>query len=208
MPPRRANRKGVVEKSIHYLTQRWWRTARVRSIAEAQASFDAFCVRIADRRDRGGVTVAEAAATEGLRSLPPVGYPATITVERTVAANALVSFDGNRYSVPPGLVRTTVTVRARLGADTIDIVAASGAVVATHRRAPKGAGRTTSLPEHSKALENVVLGAFSTDRPCNRKANRPPSDAALALAAGIGDAARDPVIDLAVYQRAIDGGAR
>jgi hypothetical protein len=41
--------------------------------------------------------------------------------------------------------------------------------------------------------------------------NRPPSDAALALAAEIvGDAGRDPVIDLGAYQRMIEvsrGGA-
>jgi hypothetical protein len=35
--------------------------------------------------------------------------------------------------------------------------------------------------------------------------NRPPSDAALALAAEIvGDAGRDPIINLAAYQRMID----
>ena len=28
-PPRRAQRKGVVEKAIQYLTDSWWRTARV-----------------------------------------------------------------------------------------------------------------------------------------------------------------------------------
>ena len=48
-PPRHGNRKGVVEKSIDYLTQSWWRTARVASPAEAQASLDRFCVEIADR---------------------------------------------------------------------------------------------------------------------------------------------------------------
>ena len=31
-PPRRGNRKGVVEKMIDYLTQSWWRTARDRFI--------------------------------------------------------------------------------------------------------------------------------------------------------------------------------
>lgn len=144
--------------------------------------------------------------------LPASPFPATVIVERVVAANALVHYEGNRYSVPPGFVDATVTVRWRLGTDTIQIVAGSGQVIAEHRRAPKGAGRTTRLPEHAAALENVVLGAFTTDRPCKRKLNRPPSDAALTLAAEIaGDAGRAPVIDLAVYERAIDrqrGGER
>ncbi len=62
------------------------------------------------------------------------------------------------------------------------------------------------LPEHARALENVVLAAFSSDRPCKRKLNRPPSAAALALAADIGGSpvAVNPPIDLGVYQRFID----
>lgn len=32
-PPRRGNRKGVVEENIDFITQRWWRTARVDSPA-------------------------------------------------------------------------------------------------------------------------------------------------------------------------------
>ena len=52
------------------------------------------------------------------------------------------------------------------------------------------------------------MGAFNSDRPCSTKPNRPPSAAALAIAAEIvGDqTAAIPVIDLAVYQRVIDGG--
>lgn len=206
-PPRHGNRKGVVEKNIHYLTQRWWRTARVASPAEAQASADRFCVEVADARPRAGATVAKLADAEVLLALPDAPFPAEVTVVRTVAANALVSLWGNRYSVPPGLVGGHVQIRWRLGATTIELRAAGG-VVATHTLAPRGAQRTVRLPEHTKALENVVLGAFNADRPCRRKVNRPPSDAALALAAELlGDRGADPVIDLDVYRRAIDGEA-
>jgi hypothetical protein len=98
-----------------------------------------------------------------------------------------------------------VQIRWRLGTDKITIHAA-GRVVATHRLAPRGAQRTVRLAEHTTALENVVLGTFSSERPCKRKVNRPPSDAALRLAAELlGDRGADPVIDLDVYRRAIDG---
>ena len=70
------------------------------------------------------------------------------------------------------------------------------------------AQRTVRLPEHTKALENVVLGAFNTARPCRSKLNRPPSDAALALAAELlGDGGADPVIDLDIYRRVTEEGA-
>jgi len=43
-PPRRGNRKGSVEKSIHYATQRWWRTTGAATMADAQADFDHFAL--------------------------------------------------------------------------------------------------------------------------------------------------------------------
>lgn len=46
-PPRRGNRKGVVEKANDYLAQAWWRTADVTTVEQAQASLDVFCARIA-----------------------------------------------------------------------------------------------------------------------------------------------------------------
>lgn len=206
-PPRHGNRKGVVEKNIHFLTQRWWRTARVASPAEAQASADRFCVEVADTRVRAGTSVAELADAEPLLPLPDAPFPAEVTVLRTVAANALVALWGNRYSVPPGLIGSHVQACWRLGATTIEL-RAGGAVIATHTLAPRGAQRTVRLPEHTAALENVVLGAFDTGRPCRRKVNRPPSDLALALAAELlGDRGADPVIDLDVYRRAIEGEA-
>lgn len=229
-PPRHGNRKGVVEKAIHYLTQRWWRTARVGSVTEAQASVDRFCTEVADARPRTGLpeapgapakagpatgvpgvrpvprlTVGQLADTEPLLALPASPFPAEVREVRTVAANALVSLWGNRYSVPPCLVGRAVQIRWRLGAETFT-VGAAGAVVVTHRLAPRGAQRTVRLPEHTAALEKVVLTTFSTARPCKTKLNRPPSDAALALAADLlGDGGAEPVIDLDVYRRAIEG---
>ncbi len=204
-PPRRGNRKGVVEKQIHFLTQRWWRTARVSSLAEAQASLDRFCVTISDARRRGDSTVGDVAKDEPLLGLPTTPYPATWETTRIVAANALVAVDGNRYSVPPAMVGTEVTVRRRLGDDELVIISAARRVVATHRIAPRGQGRVIRLPEHTAALENVVLAAFTTDRPHKSKVNRPPSDAALRIAGEIGGGAEsDPVIDLDVYQQFVD----
>jgi hypothetical protein len=204
-PPRHGNRKGVVEKNIDFITRRWWRTARVTTMAEAQASLDRFCIEVADQRRRGDTTVGAAGDAEPLLALPAVAYPAEVTVVRTVAANALVSLWGNRYSVPPGLVGAHVQVRWRHGTDTAAFSAA-GTIVAEHRLAPRGAQRTVRLPEHTAALENVVLSKFTDGRPCRRKVNRPPSDAALALAAElIGDRGADPVIDLDVYRRFTEG---
>ena len=205
-PPRRPRRKGAVEKGIDYLTQSWWRTAAVASPEAAQASADRWCAEVADMRPRrmGGTvtTVAEAAGREALLALPAAAFPATLTLERVVAANALVSVWGNRYSVPPELAGASVVVAHRCGTDSLEVHAPGGRVAATHRLAPAGAHRTVRLAEHTQALQAAVLAAFAAAEPCRRKANRPPSPQAAAIAARIGTAAAaDPVIDLDVYRR-------
>jgi transposase len=205
-PPRRPNRKGVVEKNIHFLTQRWWRTTAAGNLADAQGDLDRFCATTGDSRRRGEGTVADMAAAERLLELPALPFPAVTQDHRIVASNALVPVDGNHYSVPPEHIGTEVLTRYRLGNPLLEVVSTAGRVIATHRMVPRGQGRVQRLPEHTRALENVVLGAFTTDRPCASKQNRPPSQAALTIAAEIaGEHQRSgPVIDLAVYQRHID----
>src|SRR5438034_3447152 len=184
-PPRRAQRKGVVEAAIRYLQRSWWRSAEAATPAHAQASLDRWCVEVADQRRRGGRTVAALAAAEPLLPLPPVAYPAELRVERVVSASALVAFDGNRYSVPASLAGQTVSVLARLGEPTLRIVSAAGAPVASHRQLPGGAGQIVRTALHRSVLEQAVLAAFTTRRPCARKPNRPPSAEALTLAAAL-----------------------
>jgi hypothetical protein len=62
-PPRRGNRKGVVEKANHVAAQRWWRTLPDDvTIEQAQASLDRWCALRGDTRLRptgdGRATVA------------------------------------------------------------------------------------------------------------------------------------------------------
>jgi len=57
--------------------------------------------------------------------------------------------------------------------------------LAAHRLAPPGAGTIVRSAEQHAALERVVLSAFTTARPCDRKANRPRGAEALAAAAAL-----------------------
>lgn len=212
-PPRRGNRKGVVEKAIHGAAQRWWRTLPDDLTPEqAQASLDGFCVRVIDPRRRSidGVraSIAEHAATELLREAPRQPYPATITETRVVSAQALVAWRGNRYSVTPQLAHATVVVSQRLGDPFIDIATASGITVARHALAPPGAGVMVRDDVHVAALEHAALAAFTTARPHRRKERIPISPEATALlpapAADL-NAHGDVVIDLAAYAAAAAG---
>jgi transposase len=200
-PPRRPQRKGVVEKAIQYVTRSWWRTAPVASLGQAQADLDRSAVAVADRRKRGASTIAELAGAEILLGLPTAAFPAQLEVARLVGRSALVAFEGNHYSVSPGLVGQTVTVTARLGELHLEILSAAGRRAARHRRAPAGAGQQLRSAEHARLLEQAVLDAFTTDKPCRRKANRPPGDAALTAAARLHghDDAGAVVVDLEDY---------
>jgi hypothetical protein len=200
-PPRRAQRKGVVEAAIRYIGRSWWRTAQVATAAEAQRSLDLWCVEVADQRRRGPLTVAQKAAAEPLLALPAAAYPAELRIERVVSSSALVSFEGNRYSVPPTLAGQTVAVRVRVGEPLLQIVSAAGVLVASHRRASAGAGQPVRSSIHEAALERAVLAAFTTKPRCARKPNRPPSAEALALAGAHTAAADVELPSLADYAR-------
>jgi len=224
-PPRRGNRKGVVEKANHTAAQRWWRTlADDVSVEQAQASLDRWCVLRGDTRMRptadGKSTVATVAATEPLAPLPGP-FPAVLTVPRTATAQALVSFRGNHYSVPPELARAQITVSHRLGAAGIELATSGGIVIARHHLAPAGAGATIRDTGHVLALERAAMAAFTTGAPHRRKQRIPPGPAARAAAEALraghsapapstpdtptGEAGAEVVVDLTRYAAAAQG---
>jgi len=142
-------------------------------------------------------TVGELAEAEVLMGLPPMPYPATIEEKRFSDDRATVAFRGNRYSVNPGLGGIELTVRHRLGTGSLEIYSPQGTELVSHVLVLAGSGQIVRTAEHRAALEAVVLGQFSTARPCNRKANKPPGQAALAERARLlGDAGLEPSVDL------------
>jgi len=178
----------VVEKANHVAAQRFWRTLPDDvTVEEAQARLGEWCTTRGDTRMRatadGRCTVATVAATEPLSPLP-APFPATLAVQRVVSAQALVSFRGNRYSLPPQLHGATVIVTVRLGATHLDIATTAPAgpgvalptLLARHRLAPAGAGATVRDDGHVLALEAAVLAAATTERPhrARNAAHRPP----------------------------------
>lgn len=206
-PAKRPQRKGVVEKGIDYLTGSWWTSAPVKTPAQAQADLDRWTITNADTRRRGTETVGSLADAEPLLTLPARAFPAVLEVERKVERQAMVNFEGNRYSTGPQLVGQTVKIRARLGELSVEIYAPSGALAARHRRAPTGAGQAIRDEAHTLALQGEVLAQFSTGTaPRKRKANRPPGKQARAEAMRLREAsAADQVsVDLDSYARAAE----
>lgn len=175
------------------------------TMESAEGSLDRFLETTGDarprRRGEERTSVGELADAEPLLSLP-VPYPAVMVVERVVTSNATVHYRGNRYSTPPGLSASSVTLHQRLGGDQLEIRSAKGSLLAMHRLAHDGAGMVVRDCAHSAALERVVLSQFTTQRPCDKKANVGVSDEALQEAARLlGDSGRVVKIDLEDYAR-------
>ena len=200
-PPRRGNRKGVVEKSNHTAAQRWWRTLPDDvTVEEAQASLDKWCAQRGDARLRpagvdGRASVLTVAEAEPLAPVPATPFPATLSEDRTVSAQALVAWRGNFYSVPPELARAQVSVSQRLGDPHVDIATSSGIVIARHELAPDGAGAMVRDHGHVIALEQLVLAARAAAE--QLRARQQPDRVTAA--------SDDVVIDLSKYDRAATG---
>jgi transposase len=208
-PPRAGNRKGVVEKANQTAAQRWWRTLPDDTTFEAAQASVAVFAAARDARDRrgpeGNTTVAAMAAAENLAPLP-APYPVVLTEPRTATRQALASWRGNLYSVPPELAGGQVTVTHRLGTRHLEITAADGTVIARHLRAENGLGAVIRDGGHVVALNAAALAAANTSRPHRRKERIPPGPEARA-AAGVLRGQTDPrpdasTISLAAYERA------
>lgn len=201
-PPRRGNRKGVVEKANHTAAQRVWRNMPCElTVEQAQARFDAWCQTRGDARARptadgtpGKTTVAALAEAEPLAAVA-APFPAVLNAPRRVSAQALVSWRGNRYSVPPELAGAEVRVSVRLGSGHLDITTTSSnglalpVVIARHRLAPDGAGVMVRDHGHVIALEAAALAASTPAAPHRSKQCLPPGPAAQAAAASLRAAA-------------------
>lgn len=227
-PPRRGNRKGVVEKANHAAAQRIWRSmpetvdGRPITVEQAQARIDPWCHAKGDARRRvvlepdgvhRSMTVGQLAAAEPLRPLP-APFPVTTQVVRTVTAQGLVTYAGNSYSVPPELARTQVTVSATHGTDELHIAAAKSPdiVLARHRLVAPGTGATIREAGHVIALNTAAMTAAGEGPRHRHKRRVPPGPAALAAAdalrtpTGTGTVTADAVvIDLDTYARAATG---
>ena len=183
--------------------------SRHDACAEAQASVERWSVEVADRRARPDGTVGEIGASEPLRGLPALAYPAVITVTR--AGVPLGAGAVRRQPVQRSArARRPHGDRAgpRRGVRDPDRVGGRrGRRDASPR--PRSAGQTIRTSEHAALLEKAVLAAFTTDHACRRKVNRPPGPGRSPSSPASPATRNRPgqVVSLADYQQLADAAA-
>ncbi|ETZ97271.1 insertion sequence IS21 ATP-binding domain protein [Mycobacterium kansasii 732] len=190
------------------------------TVEAAQVSLDRFTRVRGDTRLRatadGRSSVAVVAKTEPLQPAPATPYPVIVAEARTASRQAMVSYRGNRYSVPPELAAAQVVVSHPVGGEFCDIATTSGIVIARHRMAADGLGVMVRDSGHVIALDAAAMATAATGRPHRRKERIPPGPAAKAAAAQLlqlkqpsitaietsTPSTDSTVIDLSAYERA------
>lgn len=147
--PYRARTKGKVESGVKYVKGNFLPGRRFRDLEDFNAQLAAWQSEVADVREHGTTheRPIERFAAE-VPALRPTGgqssFLQAMVRERVVAEDWLISVDGNRYSVPFGLIGQTVQL-VREGGELV--VRHAGAVVARHA-VLAGRAQTSVLPEH------------------------------------------------------------
>ena len=148
--------KGGVERGIRYLKGRFFAARTISSLDAGNAALLDFLENIAAARPHPvqrerAVADVFADERERLLPLPSASLPTDLITSVRVDKTALVTFDTNRYSVPPEHVERTLT----LVANDREVRLLSGSdVVARHQR---GQRRPARLAQQQRALRVDVV---------------------------------------------------
>ena len=113
--PYRAQTKGKVESGVKYVKRNFAPGRQFRDLEDFNAQLAAWQAEVADERTHGTThqRPIERFKDEAAALVPTAGQPsflAAMVRERVVAEDWLVSIEGNRYSVPFGLIGQSVQV--------------------------------------------------------------------------------------------------
>lgn len=114
--PYRAKTKGRVERAVSYLRHSFYYGRVFRDMEDLNKQVETWLADTANRRvhgTTGGVPVNRLQQEAGhLKPLNRERYTPVITVGRRISKDGYVSYNGNDYSIPEGLGRAEVEVRA------------------------------------------------------------------------------------------------
>jgi transposase len=116
--PYRAKTKGRVERAVSYLRQSFYYGRVFRDLEDLNKQAETWLTNTANRRIHA--TTKEIPAERlrqeisRLRPLNPEIYTPLITVGRRISKDGYISYNGNDYSIPEGLGKAEIVVKASL----------------------------------------------------------------------------------------------
>src|SRR5271167_3921515 len=118
---RAAWEKGKIERAVGYLRQNFWPLRTFSDLADINAQALQWLNEVANRRRHRetGQTPQERFQPEALRALPVITPDYRDIIEALVHKDLRLSFDGNRYCVPPRYVGRHLTLKADASSVTI-----------------------------------------------------------------------------------------
>ena len=137
--PYRAKTKGRVERAVSYLRSSFFYGRSFRDLEDLNTQVSMWLSEVANTRTHGttGEVPGERLPEEQpyLNPLPLDSYIPMITLGRRITKDGFISYNGNEYSVPEGLISSEIQIRASL--EQLYLFQ-DGELVATH---PVQAGR-------------------------------------------------------------------
>jgi len=172
---RRPQTKGKVERTIGYMVGNYWPRVKDRDLSLDELNETALnwlkainqnILRdfVESRNDRFEKE------KPYLTSLPAVAYDYLEPHELIVSRESLITYETNRYSVPPEYIKKTVTLKIDPLTNQGELLF-EGKTIRETTLKPKGARKRIMLPEDEKAINEVWLKQF-LKRQSNQKRKR------------------------------------
>ena len=159
--PYRAKTKGKVERGVSYLRSGFFYGRTFRDLDDLNSQASAWLETTANARIHGttGEVPAARLPREAVRliPLPAVPYVPMMTMGRRVTRDGFIAYNGNDYSVPDGLTRAEVEVRATL---TELRLFQDGQLLATHPLL-EGRGQRRLAPEHARRTASPLPSSIA-----------------------------------------------
>jgi len=150
--PHRPKTKGRVERAVSYLRRSFFYGRRFRDLDDLNHQADHWLAGTANVRIHG--TTGEIPGVrldrekDHLLPLPPISFIPMISLGRKISHDGYVSYNGNLYSVPEGVTRDEILVRATLE----EVCFYQGEQLVARHPVLEGRGKRRLAPEHRRNL--------------------------------------------------------
>lgn len=150
--PYRPQTKGKVENSIRYIRGSFLQGEPLAPLGALNDCLRVWLDTVANVRVHATTRELpfERLKQESLLALPAISYDTAAVATRLVTSDCLISYLGNRYSVPARYVRRPVTVRD--SADGQLRLYHGAELIATHKLVEGAKGRMVTDPDHTRSI--------------------------------------------------------